>query len=211
MTPLKLINRLELEILYRIGMKRISKNFTTEQLSFLIGKPDDYVVKIELLQAEFYTPEDLKCICIAFDDYDVDSYHPAGIDETELEVRMERQLVNQHTFYKCTVHSADDQEYEYFNLMDVSPTLIEQDIKTESALAKAALQLLIDAGNFYEARFAVDCYLSLNDFLGKHFNPDAVKKALKELMHQNETGLDKTGPLIQLIEIAQNRFAYQQA
>jgi hypothetical protein len=209
MNLLKTITRLELEILYRIAMKRITKKFSTEQLSFLIGKPDDYVKNIEMLQTKFYTPEDLKCISIAFDDYDVDSYHPASMDETELEVRMEKQLINQQLFYKCTVHSADNENYEYFSLMDVSPVVTEDDLKTESVLAKDALKLLIDAGNFFEARFAVDFYLSLNDFLGRTLNPDALKKALKELVHQPVHGQEKSGALFQLVEIAQNRFAYQ--
>lgn len=66
-----------LEIMYKVMMKRIMKGFSARYLSFMIGRPLDYVETIESLNAPIYNDAELAIIALALDDESYKSYLPA--------------------------------------------------------------------------------------------------------------------------------------
>jgi len=57
-----------LEIIYKVMMKRIAKGYSPVQLSFLIGRPQDYIDRVEAFQLPCYTTGEISIIALALGD-----------------------------------------------------------------------------------------------------------------------------------------------
>ena len=186
-------------------MKRVGSNYSPEQLSYLIGKPDDYVAKVELLEADLYTAEDLRCIATALGDEEVDSYYPLHTDESQLVVSMQKEYTSETCIYTCNILEGEEVAYNYFTLKDDSERSIQsiQDSDSERSLVTDALQLLLKADFFYEEQMAVKVQMALQFILARKLNPCTIKSAIKDFCAGQQ-------PLLQTVMIENARLGYQQ-
>lgn len=205
MKQLRTINRYELGILYRIVMKRITSNQSPKQLSFLIGKPDDYVSGVEMLETRFYTAEDVRCIASALEEVEILSFYPVNADESEIQVELEKVYFENYCVYTCTIINELGERENYFTLTDDTEfkELSQEQDDEEFSLASDGILLLIQANYFCDPRMAIEAYLAINFFLQRTLRADAIKAALHDLFIAPE-------PLIGRVEIDNARFAYQQ-
>jgi transcriptional regulator with XRE-family HTH domain len=202
----KTITRTDLGIISRVSMKRFAQGISAEQLSFLIGKPTDYIDQIELLQADVYSAEDLNCIAAALHEKDGECFYSAKEDDSLLEVAMSKELVTDKLVYSCNIINPDQQKLLYYSLQDEAAELQHQNethYVLEKTLITNAISILILTGYFYEGRLAVEIYQSLNSFLEKKINPDL----LREVVHSFIT--DQQEEQLEISKNDDNRLVYQ--
>jgi hypothetical protein len=75
--------------IYQVMLKRISKNYSAEELSFLMGYPPDFVSRVEGLEIIGYGPKEIKHIAKALEERNLNSfYHKEdlfGLCDVEIE------------------------------------------------------------------------------------------------------------------------------
>lgn len=202
----KTITLFTLAVLYRIAIKRIAKNLSPAELSFLIGRSIDFVNQVELLQTDFYTPEDIRCIATALEEENLESYYPLHTDETVVKVIMEKEMDNKACIYSCSIVKEDGELYSYFTLKDdfSGNALVGDDADFQISVATDALQVLIKTEYFYESQLAVQVYLAIRFFLLRSIHPAAIKEAFLNLCLGDE-------PLLEMVELEDERLAFQQS
>jgi hypothetical protein len=205
MKQIRTTTRFELAILYRIVMKRITSNQSPMQLSFLIGKPDDYVSRVEMLETGFYSAEDIRCIATALQDEETLLFYPFNPDDTKVQVELEKEYFKNYCIYSCTIVNAEGEKENYFSLTDDTEfNQLSQELDDdEFSLASDGLLLLIQGNYFAESRMAIEPYMAINFFLQRTLRPDALKAALQDLTFAQV-------PLIGMIGSDNSRIAYQQ-
>ena len=194
MKTTKTMTRTQLETLYRVMMKRIAKNFSAEKLSFLIGRKDDYVGLVEMLEADPYSDDDLKCIAVALEEEDVENLCPSVADDTNVSVQMEIELIADKCTYRCAVIDPERNLQPYFLLQEHSfeSVILIENNEFDAVLANAAITLQIKAGYFFESRLAVKIYQSINRFLGVTLSPTYIENALNSFCTEdNDACLQK--------------------
>jgi hypothetical protein len=199
------ITRFELGILYRIMMKRIANNLSPAQLSFLIGKPDDFVHSVEMLESGFYSAEDFRCIASAMEEVDTLLFYPVNPDETKVQAEMKKKYFGNACVYTCNIIDPHGKTETYFTLTDDTEfNKLSQELDDEEfSLASDGILLLLQTGYFSDARMAIEPYLAINLFLQRRLKPDAIKEAFKDLSLAEV-------PLIGMVQMENSRFAYQQ-
>ena len=174
------IKEIHLETVYRVMMKRIAKGYSAEQLSFLIGQPDEYVAGVEMFQAPDYPIAMLKRIARALEERSFMDFFPPVDDGETVMVQMESMNYGFKIVYACGVITPDGNKELRFILEEKFD--IEADIDEIGLLAvRFAISLLIRHGYFCKPRLPLEVFLTINKFLKKTVNPDHIKEILNEL------------------------------
>lgn len=207
MNNTKTMTRTQLDILYRVMMKRIAKNFSAEKLSFLIGRKADYVTNVEMLETDPYSVDDLACIAAALEEEDIENLYPLGVDDSNVRVRMVKELLGDKCNYTCTLLNTNLSEQPYFFLQEhsVEAVLITENNDYDAILANGAITLQIKAGYFFESRLAVNVYQAINKFLGLTLSPTYIENALKSFCTEDKDAV------LQRQQNGNKRFIYIEA
>lgn len=196
----------QLETYYRVMMKRIAKHYSAEKLSFLIGRSSDYVKLVEMLEADPYSSDDLKCIATALEEKNDTTFFPLVDDGSLVEVNMQVELAGDKCIYNCAFSKAGQSYQPYFTLQEVCAegVRLQENNEHDSILANDAIELLIKSGYFYESRMPVKVYHAVNRFLKSSLSPTYIENAL------NSFCADGVGAL-QKLQNAKSRFIYREA
>jgi hypothetical protein len=188
MNPIKEMTRNQLETLRRVMVKRITQDLTAQKLSFLCGRPLDYIRNVELLINDPYSIADLKCIAIALDEKNFQSFFPNISDERVVSVNMVTKIVGTQYIYTCSIITADLQELKYFTLQEEVPDAvkIKENNEYDSIIAKDAIELLIRVGYFFKSRMPAKIYKEVTRFLHVKISPTYVQNALDSFCNMGE-------------------------
>ncbi|QNK61984.1 hypothetical protein H7F33_15705 [Pedobacter sp. PAMC26386] len=170
------ITEKNLVIVHRVMMKRIAKGYSAEQLSFLIGKPNDYVTMVEMLKEPVYSIPELKKIAKAVEESNFRAFFPAINQETIVKVQIERIDSPARRTHICAIISAEGKRRLHFMLDEVFETEEVNDYGV--IMAQDAISLLIRHGYFFKSRPPLEVFHSINHFLKKVVNPDEIQQAL---------------------------------
>jgi len=196
MSTFKEIPAYQLETLYRIMLRRISKGYSAAQLAFLIGVPDYFVSDVETLERPFYSADELERIAIALEEKNPSCFSSALNDESILQVIVygnhdDGRFVN--AYYRV---GEDDTQTELFRL--------QEEVFPEADHAQEILEILIDTidvlirtGYFYEPKLPFEVFSAVNSLWPEPVNPVFVQKALQSFMvsEGNEVRLRMAGQI----------------
>lgn len=180
MNVLEEITRTQLETIYRVMIKRIAKGFTAEQLSFLIGKEDNYIRSVEMLDEPCYSISELERIALALEETNFKSFFPRVHDESEIIVGIEsyNDGIQRGQSYIIVDDNGTDQPL-FAVKEDVFENFGENMLSEEnSEIARDAVMLLIRAGYFFEPKMPFQVFQSINKFLTIPLSPFYVRQAL---------------------------------
>jgi len=102
----KQMTRNQLDTQHRITVKRLAKNLTAEKLSFLMGRPADYVSNIEMLIADTYTMDDIRSVANALLEKNFKSFFADVADQALVHVVMEIEVTCNKCGYTCSIITA---------------------------------------------------------------------------------------------------------
>ena len=156
-----------LQIIYRVMIKRISKGFSAEELSFLIGREQNYIAAIETCKAAVYTDEELRLIAIALNESNIRSFYPQLSSAENVSVEMERQKKGNKIVHTCDIVTPEGYRQPFFNLEeDTLESSFENGTGPEDkAIAYDAVDILLRSGYFFEAKLPYKVFQSINRFL----------------------------------------------
>ena len=159
-----------LEIMYKVMMKRIMKGCSARHLSFLIGRPLDYVETIESLNAPIYNEAELSVIALALEDEDCSSYLPSVRCDDVFRVSIEKNKIGNRYYYYCGTFTSVERNFTRFILyenIDVNPNLGEGPMgKYNIDIVQDAIFFIADERFFTVPRLPLEIYHKLNSFLG---------------------------------------------
>lgn len=189
-----------LETLYRVMLKRISKRLSAEKLSFLIGRPADYVSNIEMLHTRPYSIPELKCVAAALEENDYRVFFTDVDHSTIVNAMMELEISGKKLMHTCSIINGEQEKTGMFQLQEDAAAevhlidnytnnliLAKEDIK----IARDAVKLLISADYFFEPRLPVHIYQSINNFLKTALSPAYIEEALNSFCKGKNTTILK--------------------
>lgn len=200
----KTMTRTQLEVHYRVMMKRIAKNLSAEKLSFLIGRKADYVSNAEMLVTDPYSTEELTCIAAALEETDVENFCPLVADDNLVHVKMERAFAADKCNYQCVVINADHTEEIYFMLQENSAEsiLLIENNEYDACIAREAITVLIKVGYFFQSHLPVKIYHRINQYLGVTLSPTYIENALNSFCTEDQKAS------LQIEQNSEKRFVY---
>lgn len=201
----KKMTRSQLAIQHRVTVKRLAKNLTAEKLSFLMGRPTDYVTNIERLTADTYTMDDIRCIAVALQEEDFNSFFPDTEDQSLVNVEVETEVAGDKCNYTCSIITAG-KKTPYITFQEELPEavqIIENNVY-DARIASDAVAVLIRSGYFHKSRLPAKIYHALNRFLKITLSPTYLEHALNRFCDSEEHGAlikgEKAGKGIYYIE-----------
>ena len=176
----KQMTRNELEIQNRVTVKRLAKKLTAEKLSFLIGRPADYVRNIEMLVAGTYTMDDLRCVAAALQEKNFKTFFPDVADHSLVNVQLETEVIGDKCKSTCSIITGDGKTLPYITFQEEIPEAVRiiENNEYDTRIANDAVEMLIRAGYFYKSRLPVTIYHALNRFLKITLSPTYLENAL---------------------------------
>ena len=195
MYPTKQITKTQLETLRRVMVKRIAKDLTAEKLSFLMGRPQNYVTNIESLITDPYNMDDLKSIAIALDEKNYKGFFAKIADQTLVNVMVEAESSGNQCVHTYSIITEEYKKQLYFTLQEDLPSAVRSSENNEydSMIATDAVKLLIRVGYFFKSRLPVNVYQSVNRFLKVTISPTYVQNALNSFCDgENEGALKRS-------------------
>jgi len=184
-----------LETIYLVMLKRISKGFSGEALSFFIGKELSYIEQVESFELPVYSGVELGYIAHVLEESNHRSFFASVHDDTVLDIVKES-----HSFENKLYHSyfSIDENNEERLLFMLHETLFgelekKKGCKENLDIAIDALDLLFRAGYFLEAKSAGEILHSINQFLTEPLDRAYIQKAIfrfsKDLENEKELSI----------------------
>jgi len=187
---IKQMTRNQLDTQHRVTVKRLAKDLTAEKLSFLIGRPADYVTNIEMLVSDTYTMDDIRCIAVALQEKNFKTFFAPVADQNLVNVEMETEVVGNKSRYTCSIITAGGKKLPYITFQEELPAgikLIENN-EYDTRIANDAIEMLIRVGYFYKSRLPVTIYHALNRFLKITLSPTYLQNALNRFCDGEKHG-----------------------
>lgn len=104
MTDIVEVKRSHLHVIRNVFTKRSLKSYSAETLSFLIGKPNDYVSKVESFQEECYPFDVLEHLAKTLDQKDYHSFISPGEPDDLVKASMYVKLDGKFLHQECFLH-----------------------------------------------------------------------------------------------------------
>ena len=171
----------DLEILNKVMMRRITKGYTSFELSFLIGRPLDYIRNVESLKSPIYNRTELSVIAAALGDEDHYGYLPSDDDcDDLLQVSMQKTLRDNKFYYTCTTHSGSPEAGIRFMVYEDSR--IDEHAKNKAAsirhinLIRDAVLYIKSSGFFATPKMPFDILHKVNSLLSMEVNVSELDK-----------------------------------
>ena len=200
-----------LEILNKVLMRRITKGYTSFELSFLIGRPLDYIRDVESLKSPIYSRTDLSVIAAALGDEDHYSYLPAVDNESLLQASIQKTMRDNKFYYTCTTSNGSQTPSIRFMIYEDARINLQAEpaaVRTRHInLIKDAVLYIASGGFFDTPKLPLDILHKVNSVLSTDINVSTLDKLiqwfsgdgalLQELLNQQgrycfrEIGLNK--------------------
>jgi hypothetical protein len=193
-----MINRKSMErdvmhTIYQVMLKRISKNYSAEELSFLMGYPPDFIGNVESLQGMGYGPKAIKRIAKALEEKNLNSFYCEEDVFGLCDVEMERIDEGGVLIHRCTVYQGETGIPSFLLNEIVSDQ--QKSVATDDPyylMAKNCIKLLLDSGYFYVAKSNQQIFKRINRFLlTGTLSPAIVAQALQEMCDEETGGLKR--------------------
>ena len=182
----------DLATLYKVMMKRITKNLKADQLSFLIGMPDNFIENVEALKVPCYTETDLKRIAATLEDTDYQSFFAVTNYSNEVRASMETHIHDLKLFHVCCTYTTNHKRHSSFTLYEdayLSPELVKDELSDyQISIARDTLSLMLRNGYFSEERCPYEIYHYINNSLCIRVNPYVLRAALNRLCLDDVAG-----------------------
>ena len=112
------VQRMTLEIIYRILVKRIAKGYTAEQLSGIICREPGYITSLELLKVPLYSKQELREIAWALGEEDLTAFFPRLKQSAMLNVHMGKEVYENTCIHTCEIITEDGKDVPFFYLQE---------------------------------------------------------------------------------------------
>lgn len=182
---------LNILIYYRMLLQRISCHLSPEEVSFLMGKPLDFMSKIETFRIKTIFIQDLYTLHFVLEVNNVNSmiHMGAGISrqKSDYELRVTK-LADRVTYEMYRFDIEQGQQVLEFKLIDIRHDIDPYENSTAEEVKKIRVLLdeKIDAGYFNEERRPNEIHKSCCDKLDEYVRPKNLMLVLDELLQRNE-------------------------
>ncbi len=177
-------------LFYRIILQRISRHLSPEEVSFLMGKPLDFMAKAETFKIKIIFLHDLFVIQRVLGVNSLDSMLHEGIELSSQKNMYELHVTTLadrviYELYKVDVEQ--NQKITEFKLIDIRhDTAPYKSSTTEIKMIGAFLEERIDDGYFNEERLPDELHNLCCEKLGKYIHPKNLMKVLDDLLNHSD-------------------------
>lgn len=185
------LQEIQVDILYRILIQRIAKHYSTEEVSFLMGKSLIFASNIENLKTKDILAIDLITMKKALEIRNMDNmFHLSpefGIKRVNYQLT--KTMFPDRTIYHMEkVNAAEKSSTTVFFLQDINHAL---DLHPQSALKEIeminnTIDTLIKNDYFDKARTPFEIFTKCSDIISEHIKPQNLYKVLTSLTKEKE-------------------------
>ena len=172
-----------LEILNKVMMRRITKGYTSFELSFLIGRPLDYIRDVESLKSPIYSRTDLSVIAAALGDEDHYSYLPSVDNESLLQASIQKTMRDNKFYYTCTTYNSSQTPSIRFMIYEDARINLQAEPAAARTrhinLIKDAVLYIASGGFFDTPKLPLDILHKVNSVLSTDINVSTLDKLIQ--------------------------------
>lgn len=176
------ITETQLQIIYKVMIKRIAKGYSAEQLSYLLGRPRNYVSKVEFFAHDCYHVSELSKIAKALEEDDYTSFLPATIKDDRIKIHMEKNLCGDTYTYTCATFSEEHKRKVRFVLEEYVGLRVflgySGVLDYDMLIVLDTVEVMIRDQYFGKQRSPLDVFLSIKRFLKFSINPYCLQLVL---------------------------------
>lgn len=184
------LSALNVGMLYSFMVKRISKGYSTSEVSFLMGFSIDYIKQKEELKTIGFSFEDLHSFKRAIEESSLRGFiHNYEVQNYDAEYHLIR--IKHEASISTTLFRIEDDQTEtlIFRLMEENPEFIRYKASEEETATeiKTILKVLFDGRLFYTPQSPLNIYQRCRTaFANESLSPRHVQAALAEMIKQKE-------------------------
>ncbi len=178
------IKETQQQIIYRVMIERIEKEMTAELLSFLIGKPSDYIARFECYKSKGYPVAVLKKIALTLGVEDHMVFIPAVITNKTLKGYMRKYSSESFSTYVSTVFSEDNEKTVQFMMESTenkcSMLEFQKASYAELIILVDMLYVMVRDGYLDNPKLPMHILLYMNNFLKFDVDPYCLNFLLED-------------------------------
>ena len=180
MTTIKEIPAFQLATIYRVMLKRIAKGYTAEQLTFLIGAPENHIQDIEALEKPFYSLDDLERIARALEESNLQSLFSPINNEAMLKIAVSREYAEGNFIHSFYLLDKDNNQKELFRLQEEEFPEFDDLLRSDEILDTVSdtVDVMIRSGYFYEPKLPYEIFSTINTLQPEPLNSCYIQFAL---------------------------------
>lgn len=182
---------IDILIYYRMLLQRISRHLSPEEVSFLMGKPLDFMSKVERFRIKKIFIQDVVVMHRALAVNSINSLMHLGEDNSSQDNAYElhvTKLADRVIYEMYKVDVQQDQKIKEFKLIDIRHDIDPYTNSTTEEVKKIRILLdeQIDTGYFSEERIAYEIHNLCCEKLEKYIQPKNLMLVLDELLQGSE-------------------------
>ncbi len=178
---------IEILIFYRMILHRISRHLSPEEVSFLMGKPLDFIKKVETFKIKSTRVDDLWLMHLILEINSMNAMLPFGVELSSQKYMYElhmTKLADRVIYQLYKVNEEQEQRVTEFKLIDIRHDIdpYESSTADEGEKIAAFLDGQIDAGYFSEEKEPYEVHKLCCEKLEKYIRPKNLMKVLDDLL-----------------------------
>jgi hypothetical protein len=112
------VERMYLDMIYRIKIKRIAKGLSPELVSLTIGREPDYLSQVEMLQTKINNSDELQEIAWVLGEDNVHGFLPSAKDHTMLKVIIADDVFGATHVQRCDILINPEEQVPFYHLQE---------------------------------------------------------------------------------------------
>jgi len=190
MTTIKEIPAFQLATIYRVMLKRIAKGYTAEQLTFLIGAPENHIQDIEALEKPFYSLDDLERIARALEESNLQTLFSPINNEAMLKIAVSREYAEGNFIHSFYLLDKDNNQKELFRLQEEEFPEFDDLLRSDEILDTVSdtVDVMIRSGYFYEPKLPYEIFSTINTLQPEPLNSCYIQFALQRFCADDDQG-----------------------
>lgn len=183
-------SEIEIIILYRMMLLRTAKNLSTEEVSFLMGKEDDFIEKIESFKIKSIYAHDLFVFTQVLD-YNAGVVYPNSVDtdHQKFNYKMFKTICSDRVIYELKQLDENKEAFKtIFLLMDSRHDIdsFSNSTANEIEQLKNLMDKLFEKGYFTQERLAYEILYKCQDAIDSSIAPKNLKVVLQNYVDNKE-------------------------
>lgn len=183
-------SEIEIIILYRMMLLRTAKNLSTEEVSFLMGKEDDFIEKIESFKIKSIYAHDLFVFTQVLD-YNAGVVYPnsVDVDHQKFNYKMFKTICSDRVIYELKQLDENKEAFKtIFLLMDSRHDIdsFSNSTANEIEQLKNLMDKLFEKGYFTQERLAYEILYKCQDAIDSSIAPKNLKVVLQNYVDKKE-------------------------
>ncbi|MGJ1325183.1 hypothetical protein ACR780_21085 [Sphingobacterium faecium] len=183
-------SEIEIIILYRMMLLRTAKNLSTEEVSFLMGKEDDFIEKIESFKIKSIYAHDLFVFTQVLD-YNAGVVYPnsVDVDHQKFNYKMFKTICSDRVIYELKQLDENKEAFKtIFLLMDSRHDIdsFSNSTANEIEQLKNLMDKLFEKGYFTQERLAYEILYKCQDAIDSSIAPKNLKVVLQNYVDNKE-------------------------